>query len=193
MESSLGDITALLNKLAFGGQEAGAELVPMVYQELRRLAARCLRSERRDHTLQATALVHEAYLKLTAQRHAKWQNRAQFIGVASLLMRRILVVKKRARSPGRRTEKVVARSFDLAYQQEHFVKNVRILVARRRDEFAPRAGLKLQRVSGDSLDSLPSFRGHSSYTCTWRVRGTTVPLPTFQSRQLRSSSVTNCG
>lgn len=93
------DVTSLLNKLADGDQQAAAELVPLVYEELRRLAVRCLRHERSDHTLQATALVHEAYMKLSAQRHAKWQNRAQFFAVASQLMRRILSVN--AAHPGR--------------------------------------------------------------------------------------------
>jgi RNA polymerase sigma-70 factor (ECF subfamily) len=91
MEPAPADVTFLLNKLAAGDQEAAAQLVPLVYQELRHLAARRLRQERPDHTLQATALVHEAYVKLSAQRDAKWQNRAQFFGVASQVMRRILV------------------------------------------------------------------------------------------------------
>ena len=91
MDASPGDVTSLLNKMADGDQEAGAQLVPLVYNELRRLAARCLRREREDHTLQATALVHEAYLKLTAQRSARWQNRAQFFALAAQAMRRILV------------------------------------------------------------------------------------------------------
>jgi RNA polymerase sigma-70 factor (ECF subfamily) len=91
VEPSSADITSLLNKLADGDQEVAAELVPLVYQELRRLAVRRLQHERSDHTLQATALVHEAYVKLSAQRDAKWQNRAQFFGVASQAMRRILV------------------------------------------------------------------------------------------------------
>jgi len=85
------DVTTLLNKLAAGDQEAAAKLVPLVYDELRRLAVRRLRHERPDHTLQATALVHEAYVKLAAQRDAKWQNRAQCFGVASQSMHRILV------------------------------------------------------------------------------------------------------
>ena len=91
MDASPGDVTSLLNKLADGDQEAGAKLVPLVYNELRRLAARCLQRERENHTLQATALVHEAYLKLTAQRSARWQNRAQFFALAAQAMRRILV------------------------------------------------------------------------------------------------------
>jgi RNA polymerase sigma-70 factor (ECF subfamily) len=96
------DVTLLLNKLAAGDQEAAAELVPLVYEELRRLAARHLAHERSDHTLQATALVHEAYVKLATQKDAKWQNRAQFFGVASQAMRRILVDYARAKQRIRR-------------------------------------------------------------------------------------------
>jgi len=91
VDSSPADVTTLLNRLAAGDQEAGADLVPLVYDELRRLATRRLRHERPNHTLQATALVHEAYLKLASQRDAKWQNRTQFFAVASQIMRRILV------------------------------------------------------------------------------------------------------
>jgi RNA polymerase sigma-70 factor (ECF subfamily) len=91
MDCSPAEVTSLLNKLAEGDQEAAAKLVPLVYDELRRIAASRLRRERPDHTLQTTALVHEAYMKLAAQRNARWQNRAQFFGVASQVMRRILV------------------------------------------------------------------------------------------------------
>ena len=91
MDPSAADVTTLLNKLADGDQEAAARLVPLVYDELRRIAAHRLRHERPGHTLEATALVHEAYLKLAGQPNARWQNRAQFFGVASQLMRRILV------------------------------------------------------------------------------------------------------
>jgi RNA polymerase sigma-70 factor, ECF subfamily len=85
------DVTSLLKKLADGNQDVARELIPIVYRELHRLAASHLRRERRDHTLQATALVHEAYIKLVTQRNADWQNRAHFFAVASNLMRRILV------------------------------------------------------------------------------------------------------
>jgi RNA polymerase sigma factor (TIGR02999 family) len=106
MDASPGDVTSLLNKLADGDQEAGAKLVPLVYNELRRLAARCLQRERQNHTLQATALVHEAYIKLTAQRSARWQNRAQFFALAAQAMRRILVdyarTQQRIRRGGKR-------------------------------------------------------------------------------------------
>lgn len=106
------DVTSLLNKLAAGDQEAAAQLVPLVYEELRHLAARRLRQERPDHTLQATALVHEAYVKLAAQRDAKWQNRAQFFGVAAQVMRRILVDYARGQQRIRRGGKQQKVSLD---------------------------------------------------------------------------------
>jgi len=106
------DVTSLLNKLAAGDQEAAAQLVPLVYEELRHLAARRLRQERPNHTLQATALVHEAYVKLAAQRDAKWQNRAQFFGVASQVMRRILVDYARGQQRVRRGGKQQKVSLD---------------------------------------------------------------------------------
>ena len=73
-----------------------------VYDELRRLAHRYLRQERRDHSLPATALVHEAYLKLVDQRRVRWQNRAQFFGIAAHVMRRLLVDHARARGASKR-------------------------------------------------------------------------------------------
>jgi RNA polymerase sigma factor (TIGR02999 family) len=85
------DVTTLLHAWAGGDVGAREQLVPLVYQDLRRRAAAYLRRERSDHTLQPTALVHEAYLRLVNQDHAAWQNRAQFFGVASQIMRRILV------------------------------------------------------------------------------------------------------
>ena len=112
MEPAPADVTSLLNKLAAGDQEAAAQLVPLVYEELRRLAARRLRQERPNHTLQATALVHEAYVKLAAQRSAKWQNRAQFFGVASQVMRRILVDYARGQQRIRRGGKQQKVSLD---------------------------------------------------------------------------------
>jgi RNA polymerase sigma factor (TIGR02999 family) len=85
------DVTSLLKRLAQGNQDAASELIPVIYQELHRLAAVHLRRERQDHTLQPTALVNEAYIRLVAQRNADWQSRAHFFAVASNLMRRILV------------------------------------------------------------------------------------------------------
>jgi RNA polymerase sigma factor (TIGR02999 family) len=84
-------ITRLLNDWSAGDDAALERLTPLVYDELRRLAASYLKAERSDHTLQATALVHEAYLDLRQMRHYSWQNRANFIGVMANLMRRILI------------------------------------------------------------------------------------------------------
>jgi len=100
--SSDGLITALLVDWGGGDEAALDRLMPLVYAELRRMAGRQLRRERPDHTLQPTALVHEAYLKLVDQRRVAWQNRAQFFGVAAQLMRRILVDHARARMAAKR-------------------------------------------------------------------------------------------
>jgi RNA polymerase sigma factor (TIGR02999 family) len=94
-----GDITQILEQTRAGDRDAYERLMPLVYGEMRQLAARYLRRERIDHTLQPTALVHEAFLKLIGQRHVDWKNRAHFFGIAAQAMRRILV--DHARSVGR--------------------------------------------------------------------------------------------
>ena len=96
------DVTGLLKKWSEGDAAALDELMPLVERELRRLAGAFLRRERPDHTLQPTALVNEAYLRLIDQRDAHWQNRAQFFAVAAQLMRRILVDHARAHSAAKR-------------------------------------------------------------------------------------------
>jgi len=98
---STGQITRLLAEVRAGNRVAEEQLIPLVYGELHRLAAAYMRREREDHTLQATALVHEAYIKLLPQRES-WQNRAHFIGVAAHQMRRILVDYARKRGSERR-------------------------------------------------------------------------------------------
>ena len=95
-------ITQLLERWSQGDEEALDQLMPLVYDELHRLAGAYLRRERREHTLQPTALVNEAYLKLVRQRTIRWQNRAQFFGVAAQLMRRILVDHARANYAAKR-------------------------------------------------------------------------------------------
>lgn len=100
--SSPKDVTELLVDWSKGDQKALDELIPLVYGELRRLASRYLRRERPDHTLQTTALVHEAYLRLVDQRDGNWRNRAQFFGVAAQLMRRILVDYARSHGASKR-------------------------------------------------------------------------------------------
>jgi RNA polymerase sigma-70 factor, ECF subfamily len=96
-------VTALLRAWGAGDRLAADRLVPIVYQQLRRRAAAYLRQERPNHTLQPTALVHEAYLRLVDQRQMDWQNRAQFFGIASQMMRRILVDHARRRKMDKRS------------------------------------------------------------------------------------------
>jgi len=96
------DVTTLLGELDLGNDKAVAELVVLLYSELRNLASGYLRRERSDHTLQTTALVHEAYLRLADQREVHWKNREQFLGVAAQLMRRILVDYSRGRGAQKR-------------------------------------------------------------------------------------------
>lgn len=91
MASPSSDVSLLLSELSRGNQEAGEKLVPLVYEELKRLAKSYMRRERPDHTLQATALVNEAYLKLVKQNAVNWQGRSHFFGIAAQLMRRILI------------------------------------------------------------------------------------------------------
>ena len=102
MQSSRSEVTKLLQQWTDGRQDALERLVPQVYVELRRLAASYLRRERPNHTLQATALVHEAFLKLVDQKAVRWQNRAHFFGIAAQAMRRILVDHARAHAAGKR-------------------------------------------------------------------------------------------
>src|SRR5208337_2814131 len=101
MDPTAGEITQLLIQVTQGNHEAESRLIPLIYDELRRLARHYMRQERPDHTLQATALVHEAYLRLTRQKDANWQNRAHFFGVAAQLMRHILVDHARAHRAGK--------------------------------------------------------------------------------------------
>jgi RNA polymerase sigma factor (TIGR02999 family) len=96
------EVTRLLVDWGNGDQAALDELIPLVYDELRRLAGRYMRRESQGHTLQTSALVNEAYLRLIDQKSVRWQNRAHFFGVAAQLMRRILVDHARSRSRAKR-------------------------------------------------------------------------------------------
>lgn len=97
-----GEVTRLLIDWAQGDEEALRELTPLVYDELCRIGRNHLKHERPDHTLQTSALVHEAYLRLVDQRHASWRNRAHFFAVAARMMRRILVDHARNRGYAKR-------------------------------------------------------------------------------------------
>ena len=96
------EVTLLLAEWAKGNQKALDDLTPLVYRELRHLAASYLRKERQGHTLQPTALVHEAYVRLVDQTNPTWQSRSHFFGVAARLMRQILVDHARRKQAGKR-------------------------------------------------------------------------------------------
>ncbi len=108
------NLTKLLISYGQGNKEALEQLVPEVYTELRRLAQSYMRKENSGHTLQATALVHEAFFRLIDQKQIQWQNRAQFFGVAAQLMRRILIDHARQRLAAKRGGSQARIAFDEA-------------------------------------------------------------------------------
>lgn len=114
------DVTALIRRWQEGDKDALDEALPLVYEELRRLARHYLTDERSNHTLQPTALVHEAYVRLTGQREVDWKNRSQLVGVAAQMMRRILLNHAEAKSAGKRHAQHITldRALDLGGQVE---------------------------------------------------------------------------
>ena len=116
--SSTHDITRLLGEWAKGNQHALEELMPLVYGELRQIAAAYLRKERQGHTLQPTAVVHEAYIRLVRQRNPDWENRQHFFGVAAHLMRQILVEHARRRGAGKRAGQRVSLEDAVSFYRE---------------------------------------------------------------------------
>jgi len=114
MISDPATITSLLRRYRDGDQDALAQLMPLVYNELHRLASSYLRRERPDHTLQTTALVHEAYLRLVDQKEAHWNERGHFFAVAAQTMRRILVDYARRHKAAKRGGPMPKVSLDVA-------------------------------------------------------------------------------
>jgi RNA polymerase sigma-70 factor (ECF subfamily) len=110
-----GDVTLLLMEMRRGNQAAEAKLIPLIYKELRRLASHYLRRERPNHTLQPTALVHEAYLRLVKIKDVDWQDRSHFFAIAATVMRRILVDHARAQQAGKREGMRKAIDLDQAF------------------------------------------------------------------------------
>jgi len=111
-ERTSSPVTELLVRWRSGDGEALQSLIPLVYDEMRRLARGYLRRERPDHTLQSTALVHEAYVRLTGNAPPVWQDRAHFFGIAANVMRQILVEHARSRNTGKRGGAVVKLAID---------------------------------------------------------------------------------
>jgi RNA polymerase sigma-70 factor (ECF subfamily) len=122
------EVTALLAEVAKGNQAAQEQLVPLVYSELKKLARAYMRRERDDHTLQTTALVHEAYLKLVRNQTPNWQGRSHFFGIAAQLMRQILIDHARGRLRDKRGGAPVVLPLNeaLAFSPQHSEELVKL-------------------------------------------------------------------
>ena len=166
--NSAPDVTALLQDWSRGSTTALADLLPVVYGDLRLIAARQLRHERVDHTLQPTALVHEAYIRFLDQRQVDWNNRAHFFGAVSQVMRRILVDHARRHGAAKRGDGRPSVSIedaaDIAAPDERFVLALDYALERlqkidpdlvRIIEFRVFAGLRIEEAA-QALDVSPS-------------------------------------
>jgi RNA polymerase sigma factor (TIGR02999 family) len=102
MPETGGDVTRLLGQLRAGNQDVAGQIVPLIYDELRRIAGAQMRRERPGHTLQATAVVNEAYMRMVGEQQLQWQNRAHFFAIAAITMRRVLLDYARQHHAGRR-------------------------------------------------------------------------------------------
>ncbi len=151
---SPGDVTALLGDWSRGNRTALDQLLPLVYAELRRVAARQLRNERADHTLQPTALIHEVYIRLVDQRQVDWQNRAHFFGVSAQVMRRILVDHARRHGASKRGDGVRCVAIDEAKNVAAASEEIPILAL-------DRALDRLEKVDGElaKIVELRAFGG----------------------------------
>ena len=188
MEPSQVDVTLLLKQLSEGNRNVLDDLVPVVYGELRRLAASYMRRERPDHTLQTTALVHEAYLQLVGQERAHWKNRSHFFGVAAQLMRRILVDHARAHGAAKRGGPATKIPFDdaivLAHEQTGDLLAIDELLTRLAaiDPQQVRI-IELRFFAGLSIDETAQVMGISDRTVkrdwamakAWLLRGLRAP------------------
>jgi len=168
MESSPGEITRLLDELKNGNRAAETRLIPLVYDELRRQAAYYMRGERPSHTLQPTALVHEAYLRMVEQRETP-QNRAHFFALAAKLMRRILVDHARGRRSAKRgaDEQAVQLEEGFIFAEERSGELVALdEVLQRLAQFDPRLDriVELRFFGGLSVEDTAEVMGISPRT-----------------------------
>ena len=144
-------------------------ILPQVYQELRHLAAGCLRHERNDHTLQPTALVHEAYLRLLGQKSVQWQNRAHLLAIAARMMRRILFTHAEARGAAKRGSGAPVLSLDSAldvFDQRDVSASALQALLRELDTIDPRQGqiVELRFFGGLSVEETAEVLGISPTT-----------------------------
>ena len=130
------NITRMLKEWSGGNRDALDQLLPLVYDELHRQASRYLRRERGDHTLQTTALIHVAYLKLIDQRDVRWQNRAHFFAIAATAMRRILVDYARERHRVKRGGSAENLPLDEAFQISSKEKSIDLIALQKHNHKA---------------------------------------------------------
>jgi RNA polymerase sigma-70 factor, ECF subfamily len=169
MNTNQADVTLLLSELNQGNQEAAAKLIPLVYDELKRLARSYMRRERKDHTLQTTALVHEAYLKIVRQRAPNWQGRSHFLGIAAQLMRRILIDHARGYLREKRggAQVILPLNEALAFSPEHSGDLLKLDEALRRlTVLDPRQGqvVELRFFGGLSVEETAEYLNVSPKT-----------------------------
>ena len=163
------EVTRLLRNWSGGDENALDQLTPVVYDELRRLAASYMRRERQDHTLQSTALVNEAYLKLVDQKNVVWQNRAHFFGIAAQMIRRILVDHARAHKAEKRGGGAGVLSLDeaIGVPENHDVEILALNDALTRlTEMDPKQGriVELRFFTGLSIEETAEVVGVSPAT-----------------------------
>jgi RNA polymerase sigma factor (TIGR02999 family) len=162
-------VTQLLHKWQEGNQEALEALMPLVYNELKRLAGSYLRRERPDHTLQSAALVNEAYLRLVDQTQTRWQNKAHFYGIAAQMMRRILADHARGHNAAKRGAGMPELELDEAIAQAHS-RSVDLLdleeALQRLEKLDPQQGriVELRFYSGLSIEDTANVLGISPAT-----------------------------
>jgi RNA polymerase sigma-70 factor, ECF subfamily len=177
MAGTGGPVTLLLAQVREGDQEAVNQLVPLVYDELRRMAGAYMQRERPGHTLQATALVNEAYVRLTGDRNPQWQNRAHFFAIAAHTMRQVLLEYARRRHAGKRGG-ADARKVDLT--PELFLSDCKLEqvlaideVLTRLSEMDPQQGriVELRFFGGLNVDETAEAMGISERTVKreWRL------------------------
>lgn len=168
--------TQLLNDYRNGNREALDALFPLVYDELKRLAASRLRDERSNHTLQPTALVHEAYMRLVSQHSSDWQNRAHFFGLAAEMMRRILVNHAVAKNADKRFGNQTRLALDeaVSFVQEREVNLILLDESLKKlaefDEFQSRI-IELRFFTGLTIEETAEVLGVSGSTVKreWRI------------------------
>jgi RNA polymerase sigma factor (TIGR02999 family) len=164
------NVTQMLKEWSEGDAKVLDNLMPLVYEELRRQASRFLRKERANHTLQTTALIHEAYLKLIDQKSVEWQNRSHFFAIASVAMRRILVDYARERHREKRGGSAENLPLDEALQISSDEKSVDLIALdealNRLAEFDKRQAkvVELRYFSGLSIDETAEILGVSNAT-----------------------------